>query len=101
MSYADMAAGNGLSLQSLQAAMVEMKTQLQAEIDTQHDEIAALKNQLTKAEEEIAKLRGDAAALGQSVGEFGSIVKEKAFPEPQPQMMAASVVEEVKRTVSK
>lgn len=46
-----MAAGDayGLSLQSLQAAMVEMKTGFQAVIDTQHNEIVALRKQLNKA----------------------------------------------------
>ncbi|GAQ93593.1 hypothetical protein KFL_016880010, partial [Klebsormidium nitens] len=80
--------------------MMEMKSRFEEESGAQKTEIAALKKQLNKAEEEIAKLRGDAAALGKSVGEFGSIVKEKAFPNPEPQITAAKVVEEVKRTVS-
>lgn len=101
MSYAAMAAGKVTTLESLETAMVEMRMGFEKRLDSQQDEIAALKLQLSEANEEIVRLRKDAASVGKSVEDFGNMVKKKVFPSEEPALKAADVVEEVKRTVSK
>ncbi|GAQ86675.1 hypothetical protein KFL_003040020 [Klebsormidium nitens] len=70
-------------------------------VSSHQDEIAALKLQLNEANEAIGRLRKDAASLGKSVEDFGSMVKKKVFPSEETALKAANVAEEVKRTVSK